>query len=103
MTAITNLPTSRSPSLAPSEFVEMLRDADTLLTLMGSEPLRVVADLANELTARANDAGAREIANAARKVGRIASGHRDVALAGAMRDLTSAITRAQREYHLDAA
>jgi hypothetical protein len=103
MTGNIDLPTRRSPSLAPGGFVEMLQEADTLLALMGSEPLCVVADLANELTARANDAGAPEIANAASKVSRLASGHREVVLAGAIRDLTSAITQAQRDYHLDAA
>jgi hypothetical protein len=102
MTAL-DIPTlSRSPSLAPS-FREMLRDADALLALMGSEPLCVVADLADQLTACANDAGAREIANAASAVSRIASRREGVALTGPMHDLTNAIAHAQDAYRLDAA
>jgi hypothetical protein len=98
-----DLPTKQSPPLASTDFIEMLRDADTLLALMGSEPLGVIADLAHQLTACANGAGAGEVANAASVVGRIASTHEGVALAGAMHDLTSAITDAQRAYHLDEA
>jgi hypothetical protein len=98
-----DLPTNESPSLAPASFVEMLRDADQLLALMGSEPLDVVADLASHLTECANDAGAREVAHAASVVGRIASAHDGVALTSAMNNLTSAITDAQRAYHLDEA
>ena len=89
-----------APSLAPLDFAEILQDADALLKLMGSEPLDVVADLANSLTGYANEVGALEIAQAADSVRRIASGHKPVALAGAMRDLTDAITRARHEYHL---
>ncbi len=86
-----------APSLAPTGFTEMLRDADALLALMGSEPLDVVAQLANSLTDSAHDAGAVEIAVAADAVRHIASAHKPVALAGPMRDLTAAITRARRE------
>ena len=86
-----------APSLAPTGFTEMLRDADALLALMGSEPLEVVAQLANSLTDSANDAGAVEIAVAADAVRHIASAHKPVALAGPMRDLTAAITRARRK------
>jgi hypothetical protein len=103
MAGADDLPRSPSPSLAPNEFIEMLRDADTLLALMGSESLPVVADLADEVTARANRAGASELANAAWAVNRIASGHQGgVALAGAMWDLTRAMTQAQGDYHLQA-
>ena len=98
-----DLPTNHSPSLVPTNFVEMLRDADQLLALMGSEPLGVVADLAGQLTACANDAGANEVARAASVVGRIASAHEGVTLTGAMHHLTSAITDAQRAYHVDEA
>jgi hypothetical protein len=90
-----------APSLAPTGFNEMLRDADALLELMGSEPLDVVAQLANSLTRSANDAGAVEIAAAASAVRRIASAHKPVALAGPMRDLTAAITRARHECHFE--
>jgi hypothetical protein len=90
-----------SPSLAPSNFVEILERADSLLALMGSETLDVVADLADSLTGSANDAGATEIAEAANVVRRIASGHKPVALAGAMRDLTAAIARARHDYLLE--
>jgi len=98
-----DLPPNPSPSLVPASFVEMLRDADQLLALMGSEPLGVVADLASHLTASANDAGASEVARAASMVGRLASAHDGVALTGAMHHLTSAITDAQRAYHVDEA
>lgn len=98
-----DLPTNPSPSLVPPSFVEMLRGADRLLALMGSEPLDVVADLASHVTACANDAGAREVARAASRVGRIASAHEGVTLTGAMHHLTSAITDAQRAYHVDEA
>lgn len=103
MAGADDLPESRSPSLAPNEFIEMLRDADTLLALMGSEPLPVVAELAGQVTVRASRAGASEIANAACAVNRIASGRQGGAgLAGAMWDLTRAMTRAQGKYHLPA-
>lgn len=90
-----------APALVPSDFVDVLRDADALLALMGSEELCVVADLADGLNASAIGAGASQIAEAASAVKRIASGHRPVALTGAMRDLTEAIARAQHEYHLE--
>ncbi len=89
-----------APSLAPGEFAELLQGADAFLEMMGSEPLDVVADLANILTVCATGASARDVAEAAGAVGRIASGRQPVALAGAMRNLTEAITRAQHEYHL---
>lgn len=88
-----------APALGPIDFAEMLRDADALLALMGSEPLKVVADLANSLTGSANDAGAVEIAEAATAVRRIASGQKPVVLAGPMRELTAAIARARHECH----
>lgn len=73
----------------------MLREADDLLALMGSEALGVVADLADGLSASANYAGVRQIAEAASAVSRIATGRQAAALAGAMHDLTAAITRAR--------
>jgi hypothetical protein len=81
-----------SPSLAP-QLDEILRDADVLLELIGREPLDVVADLANTLRASAHDAGAREIEAAANDVRRVISGRNPVALTGAIRALTDAITR----------
>jgi hypothetical protein len=91
------------PSPAPDGFIEMLRDADALLALMGREPLGVVGNIAMQLTACANDAGAHEIANAASAVSRIASTREGAALAGAMQRLTSAMAHAQHAYQLDAA
>lgn len=104
MRDIENLFTN-APPLAPasSGFIEMLRDADALLCLMGREPLGVVGDLATHLTACANDAGAHEIADAASAVSRITSAREGAALAGAMQRLASAMSQAQRAYHLDAA
>lgn len=94
-----------SPPLspAPDRFIEMLRDADALLALMGRESLGVVGDLATQLTERANDAGEHEIANAASAVGRIACAREGAALAGAMQTLARAMSRAQVARHLDAA
>ena len=93
-----------SPSLqSPGGFFEMLRDADTLLELMSCEPLGVVGRLAAQLTECANDAGAYEVANAADTVRRIASMREGASLAGAMQRLASAISHAQRTYHVDAA
>ena len=94
-----------SPPLAPtsSGFVEMLRAADALLGLMAREPLNVVGNLAMQLTACANVAGAHEIADAANAICRIASAREGAALAGAMQRLASAISNAQREYQLDPA
>jgi hypothetical protein len=91
-----------APSLVPSELAEILHDADAYLTLLGCEPLDVVADLATSLTATANDAGAREIAEAAEAVRRIAAGRRPATLTGAMRNLSDALTRAQHELHIEA-
>jgi hypothetical protein len=94
-----------APPLVPasSGLIEMLRDADALLGLMGREPLGVVGSLATQLTACANDAGAHEIANAAIAVSRIASAREGAALAGAMQRLASAMSHAQHTYQLDAA
>src|SRR5579863_94874 len=92
---------SQAPPLVPSEFIEILRDADALLALMGREPLDVVGELATQLTACANEAGAHELANAASAVSRIALGHEGVALAGAMQRLTAAMSDAQHAYRLD--
>ena len=89
-----------SPPLAPMGLAEFLRDADALLTLMGSESLDVVAQLAHSLNHSASDAGATELAEAARALRRIASGRQPVTLVGAMHNLSAALARAQREYHL---
>ena len=96
---------TNSPPLAPAPrgFIELLRDADALLELMGREPLDVVGNLAMHVTTCANDAGAHDIANAANAVSRIVSAHDGAALAGAMQRLVSAISRAQHTYQLDAA
>ena len=98
-------PLINAPPLAPtsSGFIEMLRDADTLLELMGREPLGVVGNLATQLTACANEAGAYEIADAASAISRIASAREGAALAGAMQRLAGAMSRAQHAYQLDAA
>lgn len=98
-------PNSFSPPLSPAlgDFMEILRDADALLALMGREPLAVVGSLASELTARANDAGEVEIANAASAVGRMASAREGAALVGAMQRLASAMIHAQAVHHVDAA
>ena len=88
-------PESVSPSLVP-QLSDILRDADAFLELMGREPLDVVADLANTLRASAHDAGAWEIEDAANNVRRIVSGQSPVALTGAIRALTDAITRTER-------
>ena len=98
-------PLMNAPPLAPtsSGFIEMLRDADTLLSLMGREPLGVVGNLATQLTAYASEAGAYEIAEAASAISRIASAREGAALVGAMQRLASAMSHAQRAYLLDAA
>lgn len=85
-----------APPLAPQNFAEMLQDADELLALIANQPLPTVAEVAQSLTHCANEAGAREIAEAANAVSRIASGHQAAVLAGAIRDLSAAITQAQR-------
>jgi hypothetical protein len=90
-----------APSLAPHDFVAILQEADALLALMSSEPLEVVADLANTLSVSANGAEAWEIAEAANAVRRMASGHQAAMLTGAMRNLTEAIARAQHDYRLE--
>ena len=82
--------------LAPVGINDILQDADALLELMGKESLDVVADLANTLTVSAHDAGASDIEEAARNVGRLASGRGPVVLTAAMRALTEAITRTER-------
>ncbi len=98
-----DMQSSQAPPLVPNEFIEILRDADALLALMGREPLDVVGELATQLTACANEAGAHEIANAASVVSQIASAHEAVALAGAMQRLTAAMSDAQHAYRLDTA
>jgi hypothetical protein len=85
-----------APPLAPIGINDILRDADVLLELMGKEPLGVVAELANTLTVSAHEAGARDIEEAASNVRRLALSHGPVALAGAMRALTDAISRTGR-------
>jgi hypothetical protein len=90
-----------APALAPLDFGEMLRDSDTLLALMGSEALDVVANLASSLTGSASNAGAVEIADAANTVRCNAAGRKPVALARAMRDLSAAIARARHECHIE--
>jgi hypothetical protein len=90
-----------APSLAPKDLAEILQDADEFLALIGNRPLPTVAEVAQSLTASAREAGANEIAEAASAVGRIASGHEAAVLAAAIRDLSAAIARARREYHLE--
>ncbi len=85
-----------APPLAPLGINDILQDADALLALMGKESLDVVADLANALTVSAHDAGASDIEEAARNLGRLAAGRGPVALAGAMRALADAISRTER-------
>jgi hypothetical protein len=88
--------------LASSSFLQILRDADALLALMGSESLYTVARLANVLSTSAKDAGDCDLAEAAKSVGRIASGEKPVALTAAFRNLTAAIARAQLDHSLSA-
>jgi hypothetical protein len=85
-----------APPLAPIGINDILQGADALLELMGKESLDVVADIANSLSVSAHDAGASEIEEAARNIGRLASGRGPVVLAGAMRALTDAIARTER-------
>jgi hypothetical protein len=85
-----------APPLAPVGINEILQDADALIALMGKESLDVVAELANTLTVSAHDAGAWDIEEAARNVGRLAASRGPVVLAGAMRALTDAIARTER-------
>ena len=85
-----------APPLVPLSINDILRDADTLLALMGKESLDVVADLAATLTASAHAAGAWDIEEAAHNVQRVASGRGPVMLASAMRALTDAIARSHR-------
>jgi hypothetical protein len=85
-----------APPLAPVGLNDILQDADALLELMGKESLDVVADLANTLSVSAHDAGASDIEEAARNLGRVAAGRGPVVLAAAMRALTDAITRTER-------
>lgn len=96
---------TRAQPLAPtaSDFIEMLRDADALLGLMGREPLNVVGNLAVQLISCANVASAHEIAEAASAISRIASAREGAALAGAMQRLANAISHAQHKYRLDPA
>lgn len=84
-----------APPLAPVVMHDVLCGADALLALMGKESLGVVAELANTLAVSAHDAGAWEIEEAASNVRRLASCSGPVALAGAMRALTDAITRTE--------
>src|SRR6185437_4421752 len=93
-------PLINAPPLAPTSggFIEMLRDADTLLELMGREPLGVVGNIATQLSACANEAGAYGITDAARAISRIASARAGAALVGAMQRLASAMSRARRAY-----
>jgi hypothetical protein len=84
-----------APPLAPIAIHDILQDADALVTLMGKEPLGVVAELANTLTRSAHDAGAWEIEQAAGNLRRLASGRGPVVLAGAIRALTDAIARTE--------
>ena len=91
-----------SISRAPARnFVEILQDADDVVALMAREPLEVVAELANALWVSAQRSGAYEVAETADVVQRIAAGHRSTALTGPMRDLTAALARARRNYHLE--
>jgi hypothetical protein len=99
--APTKAAVSVTPPLVPSNFVEMLQEADDVIALMAREPLDVVAELANALSVSAQGTGAWEIAETAGAVQRIASEHRSATLTGPMRDLTAAVARARREYHLE--
>jgi hypothetical protein len=74
-----------------------LQDADGLLALMSQESLRVVTELADELIRSAHEAGAVEIEAAASDIRRLASGNGPVALAGAMRALTTAIAHTKSQ------
>jgi hypothetical protein len=85
-----------APPLAPIGINEILQDADALIALMGKESLDVVAELAHTLTVSAHDAGAWDIEEAARNVGRLAASRGPVVLAGAMRALTDAIASTER-------
>ena len=87
---------SGAPPLAPVGINEILQDADALIALMGKESLDVVAELADRLTVSAHDAGAWDIEEAARNVGRVAGSHGPVVLTAAMRALTDAIARTER-------
>jgi hypothetical protein len=84
-----------TPPLVPVGIHDIVRDADALLELMGREPLNVVAELADTLTASAHQAGAWDIEEAASQVRRMASRHGPVMLAGAMRALSDAIARTE--------
>jgi hypothetical protein len=90
---------SPSPPLVPSNFAEMLQDAEDMLVVMGSKSLEEVAELARALSVSAFDAGAWEIAEVAAAVQHIASGGQPVVLAGAMRDLAAAVARIRRDHH----
>jgi hypothetical protein len=85
-----------APPLVPTKPDWVLRDAASLLTLMGRETLAVVAELAGSLTSSARHAGVLEIEAAASNIRRIAGGTGPVVLTGAMRDLTNAIARNER-------
>jgi hypothetical protein len=86
--------TLAAPSIVPDLNV-VVHDADALLALMSQESLRVVAELADGLIYSAHQAGAVEIEAAAKDIHRLASGNGLVALAGAMRALTTAITHTE--------
>jgi hypothetical protein len=86
-----------SPPLAPKDVHDVVRDADAVVDLMGRETLSMVAELAETLTVSAHDAGAWDIEAAASNVRRLASGQSPVLLTGAMRALTDAITRTEKQ------
>jgi hypothetical protein len=85
-----------APPLAPIGINEIVQDADALISLMGKESLDVVAELADTLAISAHDAGAWDIEEAARNIGRLAASHGPVVLTPAMRALTDAIARTER-------
>ena len=86
-----------APSIVPDDLSAILQDADALLVLMSQESLRVVTELADELTRSAHEAGAVEIEAAASDIRRLASGNGLVALTGAMHALTTAISHTESQ------
>jgi hypothetical protein len=96
--SVSKLTASRplAPPLAPVGINEILQDADALIALMGKESLDVVAELADTLAVSAHDAGAWDIEEASRTIGRLAASHGPVVLTPAMRALTDAIARTER-------
>jgi hypothetical protein len=85
---------------APHCVAALLDEADGLMALMARESLPSVAKHAGTLHRLATEAGALEIASAARDLESVPRGA-DVSLVPAMRHLTEAITKTRHDYHLD--